>query len=87
MTHHAKVGLVNSPHLDFIVTRFGILGAGATLWTRSYPDSRSDSAGYSQGYRFKPRDASQAIGTADEIRAKLGELIEEACCAAKRRSA
>lgn len=49
---------------------------GGTWWTHRYPGIRSDSDLHTFGYRFKPW-TSAPIATADEIRAYMGEVIEE----------
>ena len=51
-------------------------GFGGTWWTHRYPGARSDSDLYTYGYAFKPW-RGRSIATADEIRAYLGEVIEE----------
>jgi len=61
-------------------TSFVILEAqesfGGTWLTHRYPGIRSDSDLYTFGYRFKPW-TSAPIATAAEIRAYMGEVIEE----------
>src|SRR5271156_5471477 len=49
---------------------------GGTWTTHKYPGIRSDSDLYTFGYRFKPW-VGAPIATAAEIRAYLGEVIEE----------
>ena len=49
---------------------------GGTWLTHKYPGIRSDSDLYTFGYRFKPW-TGPPIATADEIRAYMGEVIEE----------
>ena len=49
---------------------------GGTWWTHRYPGIRSDSDLHTFGYRFKPW-TSAPIATAAEIRAYMGEVIEE----------
>ena len=49
---------------------------GGTWWTHKYPGIRSDSDLHTFGYRFKPW-RGVPIATADEIRAYMGEVIEE----------
>ncbi|MGB3071294.1 MAG: NAD(P)/FAD-dependent oxidoreductase [Ottowia sp.] len=51
-------------------------GFGGTWWTHRYPGARSDSDLYTYAYAFKPWRGN-SIATADEIRAYLGEVIEE----------
>jgi cation diffusion facilitator CzcD-associated flavoprotein CzcO len=61
-------------------TSFVVLEAqetfGGTWWTHKYPGIRSDSDLHTFGYRFKPW-TSAPIATAAEIRAYMGEVIEE----------
>lgn len=49
---------------------------GGTWWSHKYPGIRSDSDLYTFGYRFKPW-VGPPIATAEEIRAYMGEVIEE----------
>ncbi|WP_428491802.1 flavin-containing monooxygenase [Rhodopila sp.] len=49
---------------------------GGTWWTHRYPGIRSDSDLHTFGYRFKPW-TSAPIATAAEIRAYMGEVIQE----------
>ncbi len=49
---------------------------GGTWWTHTYPGIRSDSDLHTFGYRFKPW-VGPPIATAEEIRAYMGEVIEE----------
>src|SRR6266851_2441037 len=49
---------------------------GGTWLTHRYPGIRSDSDLYTFGYRFKPW-TSAPIATAAEIRAYMGEVIDE----------
>jgi len=49
---------------------------GGTWWTHRYPGIRSDSDLYTFGYRFKPW-TGPPIATAAEIRAYMGEVIED----------
>ena len=49
---------------------------GGTWWTHRYPGIRSDSDLHTFGYRFKPW-TSAPIASAAEIRAYMGEVIEE----------
>ena len=49
---------------------------GGTWWTHKYPGIRSDSDLHTFGYSFKPW-MGPPIATADEIRAYMGEVIEE----------
>jgi cation diffusion facilitator CzcD-associated flavoprotein CzcO len=49
---------------------------GGTWWTHKYPGIRSDSDLHTFGYRFKPW-VGPPIATADEIRAYMGEVIDE----------
>jgi len=49
---------------------------GGTWWTHKYPGIRSDSDLHTFGYSFKPW-VGPPIATADEIRAYMGEVIEE----------
>ena len=49
---------------------------GGTWWSHKYPGIRSDSDLYTFGYRFKPW-VGPPIATADEIRAYMGEVIED----------
>ena len=49
---------------------------GGTWWTHKYPGIRSDSDLHTFGYSFKPWKGPP-IATADEIRAYMGEVIEE----------
>ena len=49
---------------------------GGTWLTHKYPGIRSDSDLYTFGYRFKPW-VGPPIATADEIRAYMGEVIED----------
>ncbi|GAA5235797.1 NAD(P)/FAD-dependent oxidoreductase [Verticiella sediminum] len=64
----------------FPESRFALLdaleGFGGTWWTHRYPGARSDSDLYTYGYGFKPW-RGRSIAMADEIRAYLGEVIEE----------
>ena len=61
-------------------TRFVILEAeqsfGGTWWTHRYPGIRSDSDLHTFGYSFKPW-VGPPIATAEEIRAYMGEVIED----------
>src|SRR5690242_21188400 len=61
-------------------TSFVILEAqesfGGTWLTHKYPGIRSDSDLHTFGYRFKPW-VGPPIATAEEIRAYMGEVIEE----------
>jgi cation diffusion facilitator CzcD-associated flavoprotein CzcO len=61
-------------------TRFVVLDSlesfGGTWLTHKYPGIRSDSDLYTFGYRFKPW-TGVPIATADEIRAYMGEVIDE----------
>jgi cation diffusion facilitator CzcD-associated flavoprotein CzcO len=50
---------------------------GGTWWSHKYPGIRSDSDLYTFGYRFKPW-VGPPIATAEEIRAYMGEVIEDA---------
>ena len=49
---------------------------GGTWWTHKYPGIRSDSDLHTFGYRFKPW-VGPPIASAAEIRAYMGEVIEE----------
>lgn len=49
---------------------------GGTWWSHKYPGIRSDSDLYTFGYSFKPW-VGPPIATAEEIRAYMGEVIEE----------
>ena len=49
---------------------------GGTWWTHRYPGVRSDSDLHTFGYSFKPW-RGPTIATAEEIRAYLGEVIDE----------
>ena len=49
---------------------------GGTWWTHKYPGIRSDSDLHTFGYSFKPW-VGPPIATADEIRAYMGEVIDE----------
>src|SRR5690242_20907610 len=49
---------------------------GGTWWTHKYPGIRSDSDLHTFGYSFKPW-VGPPIATADEIRAYMGEVIED----------
>jgi cation diffusion facilitator CzcD-associated flavoprotein CzcO len=49
---------------------------GGTWWTHKYPGIRSDSDLHTFGYRFKPW-TGPPIATAAEIRAYMGEVIDE----------
>ncbi|MEM9059106.1 MAG: NAD(P)/FAD-dependent oxidoreductase [Pseudomonadota bacterium] len=49
---------------------------GGTWWSHRYPGIRSDSDLYTFGYSFKPW-TGPPIATADEIRAYMGEVIED----------
>ena len=49
---------------------------GGTWWSHKYPGIRSDSDLHTFGYRFKPWKGPP-IATAEEIRAYMGEVIEE----------
>ena len=49
---------------------------GGTWWTHKYPGIRSDSDLHTFGYSFKPW-VGPPIATAAEIRAYMGEVIEE----------
>src|SRR6202012_6035461 len=49
---------------------------GGTWWTHKYPGIRSDSDLHTFGYRFKPW-VGPPIATAAEIRAYMGEVIED----------
>ncbi len=49
---------------------------GGTWWTHKYPGIRSDSDLYTFGYSFKPW-TGPPIATAAEIRAYMGEVIDE----------
>lgn len=49
---------------------------GGTWWSHKYPGIRSDSDLYTFGYRFKPW-VGPPIATAEEIRAYMGEVIDE----------
>src|SRR3954447_14822036 len=49
---------------------------GGTWWTHKYPGIRSDSDLHTFGYSFKPWKGPP-IATAEEIRAYMGEVIEE----------
>jgi cation diffusion facilitator CzcD-associated flavoprotein CzcO len=49
---------------------------GGTWWTHKYPGIRSDSDLHTFGYSFKPW-AGPPIATAAEIRAYMGEVIDE----------
>ncbi|XJC73114.1 flavin-containing monooxygenase [Delftia tsuruhatensis] len=75
------LGATYNTHKRFPDHSFAVLeamdGFGGTWWTHRYPGARSDSDCYTYGYSFKPWETGRAIGTADEIRAYLGELIEE----------
>jgi len=61
-------------------TRFVVLDSlesfGGTWLTHKYPGIRSDSDLYTFGYRFKPW-TGVPIATADEIRAYMGEVIDD----------
>jgi cation diffusion facilitator CzcD-associated flavoprotein CzcO len=50
---------------------------GGTWWSHKYPGIRSDSDLYTFGYRFKPW-TGPPIATAEEIRAYMGEVIDDA---------
>jgi len=49
---------------------------GGTWWTHKYPGIRSDSDLHTFGYSFKPW-VGPPIATAAEIRAYMGEVIDE----------
>jgi cation diffusion facilitator CzcD-associated flavoprotein CzcO len=49
---------------------------GGTWWTHKYPGIRSDSDLHTFGYSFKPW-VGPPIASADEIRAYMGEVIED----------
>ena len=49
---------------------------GGTWWTHKYPGIRSDSDLHTFGYSFKPW-VGPPIATAEEIRAYMGEVIDE----------
>src|ERR1700759_3421183 len=49
---------------------------GGTWWTHKYPGIPSDSDLHTFGYSFKP-GVGPPIATADEIRAYMGEVIED----------
>ncbi len=61
-------------------TSFGVLEEqetfGGTWWTHKYPGIRSDSDLHTFGYSFKPW-VGPPIATAAEIRAYMGEVIDE----------
>jgi cyclohexanone monooxygenase len=75
------IGATYAMHKRFPDDSFAVLdemdGFGGTWWTHRYPGARSDSDCYTYGYSFKPWETGRAIGTVDEIRSYLGELIEE----------
>lgn len=60
--------------------RFVVLDAqedfGGTWWTHQYPGARSDSDLYTYGYAFKPWMGAP-IATREEIRAYMGEVIQD----------
>ena len=74
------IGAAYHLHQRFPGSRFAVLdamdGFGGTWWTHRYPGARSDSDLYTYGYGFKPW-RGRSIATADEIRAYLGEVIDE----------
>jgi len=63
------------PDKSFVVLE-ALEDFGGTWWTHRYPGIRSDSDLHTFGYRFKPW-TGKPIASAAEIRAYMGEVIEE----------
>ena len=63
------------PDKSFVVLE-ALESFGGTWLMHTYPGIRSDSDLYTFGYRFKPWTGAP-IATADQIRAYMGEVIEE----------
>src|SRR5215475_187490 len=65
----------NMPGTSFVILEMQET-FGGTWWTHKYPGIRSDSDLHTFGYSFKPW-VGPPIATADEIRAYMGEVIED----------